>query len=102
MLSAGHRVLDRFANALSDTSYDKPAFAGVDIKLNRRKNWIIGFRQGRRQDSEHCGEWIGIFPRHDFEDRLALGGARTFVDERLGLAVALVNGLGPLEHTTEA
>jgi hypothetical protein len=31
-----------------------------------------------------------------------LGRARTFVDERLGLAVALVNGLRPLEHTTEA
>ena len=39
ILSAGHRVLDRFANALSDTSYDKPAFAGVDvdIKLNGAK-----------------------------------------------------------------
>src|ERR1700676_3490250 len=100
MLSAGHGVLVRFANALSDASHDKPAFASVDvdIKLNRCTNWVIGFRQGRRKDSEHCGEWIGILPRHNFEDRLALGGARTFFDERLGLAVALVNGFGPMEN----
>src|SRR5271170_8304068 len=70
----------------------------VDLKVDLCENWSVHFGDSRGIDSKHCRERIGILPRHDLQQRLALLRVRFVVNESDSLAITLVDCSRPLEN----
>src|SRR5438105_13202966 len=58
-------------------------------------------RHRRGVNREHGRERVGVLTRHDPEERIALRGVCTFVDEGEGLAIPFVNRSRPLEDRAD-
>jgi len=104
MLLSGDGIADRLDHALDQPLDRDPAGPALLIPLegDRPKLRLMHLCEGRREDVEDRRSRLGLAAAQDGEQRLALRVVRSFVDDRLDLAIAEVDRSGPGDERREA
>ena len=101
MLGARHWILDRFQGRFENARDAKSGASLFHIRLDL--NWledrIVYLRAHRPIDLQHNRAGLSAFPLHDCRQRPTLVFVGAFVDDRLKLAVAFVDGTWPSKYS---